>query len=35
MDFHLCKTPLFLSAPLMAASLNATERLACAVLSPD
>jgi hypothetical protein len=35
MDFHLCETPLFLSAPLMAALLSATGRLACAVLSPE
>ncbi|MBO9309445.1 MAG: hypothetical protein J7551_06645 [Chloroflexi bacterium] len=35
MDFHLCETPLFLSAPLMAALLDATERLARAVLSPE
>jgi hypothetical protein len=35
MDFHLCETPLFLSAPLMAELLAATERLACAVLSAE
>ncbi|PJF35285.1 MAG: hypothetical protein CUN49_11320 [Candidatus Thermofonsia Clade 1 bacterium] len=35
MDFHLCETPLFLSAPLMAALLAATDRLAQAVLSPE
>ncbi|MFQ3536343.1 MAG: hypothetical protein SNJ58_10745 [Aggregatilineales bacterium] len=35
MDFHLCETPLFLSAPLMRDLLAATERLSCAVLSPE
>ncbi len=35
MDFHLCETPLFLSAPLMAELLAAGERLACALLSAD
>lgn len=35
MDFHLCETPLFLSAPLMTALLAATERIVCAVLSPE
>lgn len=35
MDFHLCETPLFLSAPLMAELLMATERLVHAVLSSE
>lgn len=35
MDFHLCETPLFLSAPLMADLIAATERLAHAVQTPD
>ncbi len=35
MDFHLCETPLFLSAPLMRDLLAAAERLSCAVLSPE
>lgn len=35
MDFHLCETPLFLSAPLMVELLGATERLACAVVSAE